>query len=49
MRLQGGGRIVNLSSLAAPLAIPFQAFYSASKAAVNSLTLALATRCDRLI
>lgn len=42
MRLQGGGRIVNLSSLAAPLAIPFQAFYSASKAAVNSLTLALA-------
>ena len=42
MRLQGGGRIVNLSSLAAPLAIPFQAFYSASKAAVNSLTLVLA-------
>ena len=28
--------------MAAPLSIPFQAFYSASKSAVNSLTLALA-------
>ena len=42
MRKNGGGRIVNISSLAAELSIPFQAFYSASKAAVNSLTLALA-------
>ena len=42
MRKNGGGRIINISSLAAELSIPFQAFYSASKAAVNSLTLALA-------
>lgn len=42
MRKSGGGTIINISSMAAPLAIPFQAFYSASKAAVNSLTLALA-------
>lgn len=36
------GRIINLSSVAAPFSIPFQAFYSATKASVNSLTLALA-------
>ena len=37
MRAQGGGRIVNVSSVAAPLAIPFQAWYSVSKAAVKRL------------
>ena len=42
MRKQGFGRIINISSMAAPLAIPFQSFYSASKAAVNSFTLSLA-------
>ena len=42
MRKNGGGRIVNVSSVAAVAPIPFQAFYSASKAAVNSLTLSLA-------
>ena len=42
MRQNSGGRIINISSMAAPLAIAFQAFYSASKAAVNSLTLSLA-------
>lgn len=42
MRKNGGGKIINISSMAAPLALPFQAFYSASKSAVNSLTLALA-------
>jgi len=41
MREKGGGTIINISSAAAPLAIPFQAFYSASKAAVSSLTEAL--------
>ncbi len=41
MRAAGCGRIVNVSSVAAPIAIPFQSFYSATKAAVNSLTLAL--------
>lgn len=42
MRKQKGGRIVNISSVAAPVPIPFQAFYSASKAAINSYTCALA-------
>ena len=37
-----GGRIINISSAAAIFSIPFQTFYSASKAALNSLTLALA-------
>ena len=44
LRQQGFGSIVCLSSVAAPLAIPYQAFYSASKAAVNDLVLAL--RCE---
>ena len=42
MRDAGRGRIVNLSSVAGPLPIPFQAWYSISKAAVNALTMALA-------
>lgn len=42
MRRQGGGRIVDMSSVAAPIPIPFQAYYSASKAAVRAYTLALA-------
>ena len=42
MRAAGRGRIVNLSSVAAPCPIPFQAYYSAGKAAVNAYTMALA-------
>ena len=42
LRKTEGSRIINLSSVAAPLSIPFQSFYSATKAAINSLTLALA-------
>ena len=42
MRKAGSGRIVNLSSVAGPLPIPFQAWYSISKAAVNALTMAVA-------
>ncbi|MBP8640333.1 MAG: SDR family NAD(P)-dependent oxidoreductase [Oscillospiraceae bacterium] len=42
LRKTKGSRIINLSSVAAPLSIPFQAFYSGTKAAINSLTLALA-------
>ena len=42
MRRQGSGRIVNISSVAAAAAIPFQPYYSASKAAINSYTCALA-------
>ena len=41
MRRQGGGRILSMSSVAAPIAIPFQAYYSASKAAVRTYTMAL--------
>ena len=37
MRRAGGGRIVHVSSVAAPVAIPFQAYYSAAKAAINEL------------
>lgn len=42
MRRQGGGRIVNVSSVAAVAHIPFQTFYSASKAAIESYTCGLA-------
>jgi short-subunit dehydrogenase len=42
MRGQKSGCILNVSSVAAVLSIPFQGFYSVSKAAINSLTLALA-------
>ena len=42
MRQAGGGRIVNISSVAAPVPIPFQTYYSASKAAINNYTMALA-------
>lgn len=41
MRAQKGGRILITSSLAAEAAIPFQAFYSATKAALNSFCLSL--------
>ncbi len=42
MRENNGGRIVNISSVAAVAHIPFQTFYSASKAAIESYTCALA-------
>ena len=41
MREQRSGRIVFVSSVAASMAIPYQALYSASKAAVSSVALAL--------
>ena len=41
MRAQKSGRIINISSVAAPAAIPFQTYYSAAKAAVDCYTLAL--------
>ncbi len=37
-----GGRIINVSSVAAPVPIPFQTYYSAAKAAVSSYTMAAA-------
>lgn len=36
-RLSGGGKIINVSSIAAVVPLPFQAFYSAGKAARESL------------
>ncbi|MDO4565519.1 MAG: SDR family oxidoreductase [Clostridia bacterium] len=41
MREQGSGCILITGSLAAILPIPFQAFYSMSKSALNALTMAL--------
>lgn len=42
MRKQRSGRIINISSVAAPIPIPFQTYYSASKAAISSYTCATA-------
>ena len=42
LRKQGFGPIIYTSSVAAILAVPYQAFYSASKAAINAMALALA-------
>ena len=42
MRKEGKGRIIFVSSVAAVFSIPFQSFYSAAKAAMNSLALSLA-------
>ena len=42
LRKQGGGRIVNIGSVAGVVAIPFQAYYSAAKSALYAYTLALA-------
>lgn len=41
MRAQRHGRILFISSVAAVFSIPFQSFYSATKAALNSMALAL--------
>lgn len=41
MRKNGGGRIINISSVAAVAHIPFQTYYSATKAAIESYTQAL--------
>lgn len=42
MRRQGYGKILNTSSVAGCCPLPFQTFYSASKAAINSYTMATA-------
>ena len=41
MRKNGFGRIVNISSVAGELPIPFQTFYSATKASIESFTAGL--------
>lgn len=41
MRLRGNGRIIFIGSIASKFAVPFQAFYAASKAALDSYAAAL--------
>lgn len=41
MRKQGGGRIINFSSIGGLMGLPFQAFYSASKFAIEGFSEAL--------
>ena len=43
LRQTPGSQIINISSVAAVFSIPYQAFYSATKAAQNCLTLSLAS------
>ena len=47
MRAQGGGSIVNVSSLAAVMGMPYALHYATSKAAVIGLTRALARELGR--
>lgn len=42
MREAGGGKIINIGSVAGAVPIPFQAYYSAAKSALCAYTLALA-------
>lgn len=41
MRNQRSGRIINISSVAAPIAIPFQVWYSVSKSSISTYTAAV--------
>ena len=42
MRKQGGGQIINLSSIGGVMGLPYQGFYSASKFAIEGFSEALA-------
>lgn len=47
MRSQNYGKIINISSIAAIIPIPFQTFYCCSKAALNMLSLELNTEVNK--
>lgn len=47
LRQTPGSQIINISSVAAVFSIPYQGFYSATKSAQNSLTLALSSELRR--
>lgn len=46
-RKMNGGRIIIMSSVAAALPVPYQTYYSASKSALNALTLCLRNELSR--
>lgn len=47
MRKTGGGRIINISSIGGLMGLPFQAFYSASKFAIEGFSEALRMEVER--
>ncbi|MBX2972425.1 MAG: SDR family oxidoreductase [Flavobacteriales bacterium] len=47
MRAQGGGYIINVTSVAGNFGLPYRSFYSASKAALERYTEALSTEVAR--
>lgn len=47
MRRRGGGRIVNISSVAGEMSVPFQGWYDASKRALSALSDALRAEVAR--
>jgi len=47
MRSQGGGTIINFSSIGGLMGLPFQAFYSASKFAIEGFSEALRMEVNR--
>ena len=47
MRKQGGGTIINFSSIGGLMGLPFQAFYSASKFAIEGFSEALRMEVSR--